>query len=89
MLNQNSDLPGKDLSMRARITPLWGWTPRYCSGMKKATTSNPSSVTKPMLKTLVEQQKATMAKQKVEEKPAADYQDNGGGYNTNYVIPQK
>ena len=89
MLNQNSDLPGKDLWMRAGVTHLEVWTSRYCSGMKKATTSKPSSVTKPMLKTLVEQQKATMAKQKTEEKPANEYQDNGGGYNTNYVIPQK
>ena len=69
--------------------------PGYCSAMKKQSESINQSITGPILKPMFEIEKAIRNKEgqipavdSEKLQPAAEYQDDGGGYNSNFVFPQ-
>ena len=64
--------------------------------MKKQTSETPKSITGRMLKPLADLHKEnakwnaqmpSISQEPIE--PAAEYQDDGGGYNPTFVVPQK
>ena len=70
--------------------------PRYRAAMKKRMEGQKPSITGPMLKSVLEIEKGGRAKEgqvpsvsSEQLRPAAEYQDDGGGYNANYVFPQE
>jgi hypothetical protein len=95
------DRESKQLLERPRTLYHWHCylldriSPRYRADMKKQTAESRKSITGEMIKPLADLHHETVkrnipAPALSQERPqgSAEYQDNGGGYNSNFVIPQ-